>query len=117
MKNVFHLNTNIPQNLRSHNELYSRNPKTAKYGTETISYLAPKIWSLVPNAIKSSKLLDVFKSKIRQWEPDCPCRLCKTYLQYVGFMLVSCWLQLDVFNPFRTNAPVIFCVFRILQLM
>ena len=69
MKNVFHFNTNIPYNLRSRSELYSRNPKTVKYGTETISYLAPKIWSLVPNAIKSSKSLDVFKSKIRQWEP------------------------------------------------
>ena len=52
MKNVFHLNTNIPYNLRSSCELYSRNPKTVKYGTEAISYLAPKIWSLVPNAIK-----------------------------------------------------------------
>ena len=77
MKNVFHFNTNIPYNLRSRSELYSRNPKTVKYGTETISYLAPKIWPLVPNAIKSSKSLDVFKSKIRQWEPDCPCCLCK----------------------------------------
>ena len=86
MKNVFHFNTNISYNLRSRNELYSRNPKTVKYGTETISYLAPKIWSLVPNAIKSSKSLDVFKSKIRQWEPDCPCRLCKNYLQHVGFI-------------------------------
>ena len=46
---------------------------------QTISYLAPKIWSLIPNAIKSSESLDVFKSKIRQWEPDCPCRLCKNY--------------------------------------
>ena len=26
-----------------------------KYGADTISYLAPKTWSLVPNAIKSSK--------------------------------------------------------------
>ena len=86
MKNVFHFNINIPYNLRSRNELYCRNPKTKKYGTETISYLAPKIWSLVPNAIKSSKLLVVFKSKIRQWEPDCPCRLCKNYLQHVGFI-------------------------------
>ena len=77
MKNVFHLNTNIP---------YSRNPKTVKYGTETISYLAPKIWSLVTNAIKSSKSLDVFKSKIRQWEPDCSFHLCKNYLQHVGFI-------------------------------
>ena len=65
MKNVFHLNTDIPYMLRSRSELYSRNPKTVKYGAETISYLAPKIWSLVPNAIKISKSLDVFKSKIR----------------------------------------------------
>ena len=86
MKNVFQFNTNIPYNLRSRSELYSRNPKTVKYGTETISYLAPKIWSLVPNAIKSSKSLDAFKFKIRQWEPDCPCRLCKNYLQHVGFI-------------------------------
>ena len=37
MKNVFHFNTNIPYNLRSRSELYSRNPKAVKYGTETIS--------------------------------------------------------------------------------
>ena len=86
VKNVFHFNTNIPYNLRSCSELYSRNPKTLKDGTETIWYLAPKIWSLVLNAIKSSKSLDVFKFKIRQWELDCPCRLCKNYLQHVGFI-------------------------------
>ena len=56
----------LTYNLRSRSEVYSRNLDTMKYGTETMSYLAPKIWSLVPNAIKSSKSLDVFKSKIRQ---------------------------------------------------
>ena len=86
MKNVFHFNTNISYNLSSRSELYSRNPKTMKYRTETTSFLAPKIWSLVPNAIKSSKSLHVFKFKIRQWEPDFPCRLCKNYLQHVGFI-------------------------------
>ena len=40
MKNVFHLNTNFPYNLRLCSERYCRNPKTIKYGTETISYLA-----------------------------------------------------------------------------
>ena len=45
IKNVFHLNTNIPYNLRSRSECYSRNRKTVKYRTETISYLTPKIWS------------------------------------------------------------------------
>ena len=44
-----------------------------------MSYLAPKIWSLVPGGIKSSKSLDAFESKIRQWKPDCSCRLRKTY--------------------------------------
>ena len=69
VKNIFHFKTDIPYNLRSSNDLYSRNPKTVKYGTEATSYLAPKIWSLVSNAIKSSKSLDVFKSKKRQWGP------------------------------------------------
>ena len=85
MKNVFHLNTNILYSLSSRSELYSKNP-TVKYGTETTSYLAPKIWSLVSNATKSSKSLDVFKSKKRQWGPDYSCRLCKNYLQHIGFI-------------------------------
>ena len=59
MKNVFHLNTNIPYNLRPCSELYSRNPKTVKHGTETKSYLAAKIWSLVPHTRKSRKSLYV----------------------------------------------------------
>ena len=54
MKNISQVITNNPYSLRSSNELYCRNPKTVKYGTETISYLAPKIWSLVPEIIKSS---------------------------------------------------------------
>ena len=34
-------------------------------------------------------MLDVFKSKIRQQEPDCPCRLHKNYLQHVNFIQFS----------------------------
>ena len=68
MTNAFHLNTNTPYNLKSRGELYCSNPKTVNYGTETISYLVPKIWYFVPEGIKSSKSLDAFKSKIRQWK-------------------------------------------------
>ena len=50
----------------SRSKLYCRNPKTLKCGTEAISYLAPKIQSFVPEAIKSNNSLDAFKSKIRQ---------------------------------------------------
>ena len=69
---VFQFNINNPYSLRSHNEIYCGNPKIAKYGTVKImSCLASKIWSLVPEIIKSSKTLN----KIGKWKPDCPCRL------------------------------------------
>ena len=86
MKNVFHLNTNIPYNFRSRSELYCRYLKTVKYETETISFLALEIWSLVSEAIKSTKSLDGFKSKLTQWKPDCSCCLCKSYLQLAVFI-------------------------------
>ena len=35
IKNVFHFDTSIQYNLRSHSEVCSRNPKTVKYGTES----------------------------------------------------------------------------------
>jgi len=69
------------------NTLISRNVKTVYYGTESISYLAPKIWELIPIDIKNSKSLNSFKSKIKLWIPyDCPCRICKIYVQNLGFI-------------------------------
>ena len=53
VKNVFHLYTNISYSLRLRSELYCSNPERVKFGTETISHLARKIWSLVPEAIKT----------------------------------------------------------------
>ena len=63
LKSIFQVNTNSAYSLRLRNDLYCRNPKTVKYGTETISYLAQKIRSLVRDMIKSSKTLGIFKSK------------------------------------------------------
>ena len=40
-------------NLRTRQELYSRKPKNVRYGTESISFLAPKVWATVPQNIKS----------------------------------------------------------------
>ena len=86
MNSVFNLKENNRYSLRNVYELYSRNPRTVKYGTETISYLAPKVWSIVPQPIKESTSIPSFKTKIRKWKPHCPCRLCKRYLQHVGFV-------------------------------
>ena len=85
LNNVFHKNISNSYDLRNHKELYSRNPKTVRYGTETVSYIAPKIWSKVPETIKMSSSLESFKTKIRKWKPECDCRLCTTYFCYAGF--------------------------------
>ena len=51
LNNVFHENISNSYDLRNHKELYSRHPKTVKYGTETVSYMAPKIWSKFPETV------------------------------------------------------------------
>ena len=63
LSEVFKVNEIIPDDLRMRNELYARNPKTVRYGTETISFLSPKIWSLIPQNIKDSSSLPCFKKK------------------------------------------------------
>ena len=88
LNNVFHENMSNSDDIRNHEELYSRNPKTVRYGTETVLYIAPKIWSKVPEAIKMSSCLEPFKSKIQKWKPECDCRLCTKYMHHVGFVNV-----------------------------
>ena len=85
MNEVFHVKSPVPYNLRDKNELYSRNPKTVACGTESVWFMAPKIWSIVLQELKNSPSLYSFKKDIRKWKPNCPCWLCKTYLQHVGF--------------------------------
>ena len=65
----------------------SRNVHTVNFGTETISSIGPKIWHIIPTAIKNAATLNEFKRTLKQWKPDLwPCRLCKTYIAGVGFV-------------------------------
>ena len=38
-------------NLRNNHTFKKYNSKTVRYGTETLSFMGPKIWSLVPSTI------------------------------------------------------------------
>ena len=77
----------IPYNLRSMNPFVSANVNTVYNGTETISFRGPKTWALVPDEIKNATSLSEFKRKIKKWDPKgCTCRLCKTYIQNIGFI-------------------------------
>ena len=63
LNEVFKVNETMPYDLRMLNELYARNPKAVRYGTETISFLSPKIWYLILQNIKDSGSLPCFKKK------------------------------------------------------
>ena len=72
--------------LRGNNFL-ERRIKSVRYGNESISSLTQKIWEILPNEIKDSDTLQIFKAKIKKWVPvECPYRLCKIYLPEVGFI-------------------------------
>ena len=64
MSEIFALK-NTGYNLRGGNKLNSNNIKSVNNSTETISYLAPKIWEQVPDKIKNSSSLNIFKLKIK----------------------------------------------------
>ena len=73
--------------LCGNNFLERRRVKSVRYGTESISSLAPKIWKILHNEIKDSNTLQIFKVKIKKWVPvECPYRLCKIYLPQVGLI-------------------------------
>ena len=79
---------NVPYNLRQDVSFRSYNVKTVLYGTETLSYLGPKIWNLVPSDIRDCATEPIFRQKIKKWKLDtCPCRLCKVCIPNLGFMV------------------------------
>ena len=72
---------------RNAETLNRSNVNSVKYGTETITSLGAKIWKILLNDYKELRSLSKSKSTIKNWETDkCPCRLCKTYIQRVGFI-------------------------------
>ena len=79
-----------PYNLRNGLICGSCKIKTVRYGTETITYLGRKIWSIIPDEIRESASLETFHQKIKLWKPDsCPCRISKKYIANIGFVNIS----------------------------
>ena len=86
MNDIFQ-SRNCSYNIRNISEFKSNCVKTVHYGTESLSFLGPKLWTLLPQEYKDIDNLTDFKCKIKSWVPkNCPCRLCKTYIQNIGFV-------------------------------
>ena len=84
---IFTQRINNHYNLRHINHFETPFVRTVYNGTESVSYLGPKIWDIVPEEYKTLNSLNSFKESIKNWVPlNCPCRLCKTYVHGVGFI-------------------------------
>ena len=74
-------------NLRTDLSFTTNNVRPMNYGQKSVTYLAPRIWNLVPVDIKESETVVIFKRKIKSWVPDMyPCRLCQRYIPNLGLM-------------------------------
>ena len=82
MNKIFDYSKNYAYKLRCDNCLSRSNIHSTHFGIESIANIAAKIWNKMPNEIKETCSLTIFKSKIKKWVPEgCPCRLCKTYVE------------------------------------
>ena len=88
MKAIF-LQISTSYNVRVNNRLDLLRVKTGSYGIQSAAFLGISLGHAVPNEIKNSRSISIFKNfiKYRQGEGKCPCRLCKQYLAQVGFCL------------------------------
>ena len=67
-----------PYNIRNIRLSCSENPRSVRFGENTIAFCASQLWQKVPKAIKNSLSLDIFKAKLKLWSSDdCPCKLRK----------------------------------------
>ena len=61
--------------------------RTVYHGSESITFLGPKIWNILPERLENTNSVEAFKLQIKKWKPEnCSCRLCKVYVQNVGFV-------------------------------
>ena len=90
LNDIFQLSSYEGPKLRNKEVFIKPSISTVHYGENSLKYLGPKIWSLVPIEIKDIDTLEGFKIGIKKWVPkSCPCKLCKTYVQGLGFVNIT----------------------------
>ena len=73
-------------NLQNQKDFLIPQVESVNYDLESIGLLGQKLGESLSNDLKNNELVDSFKTTIKKWKPEsCPCRLCKTYLQNIGY--------------------------------
>ena len=87
MQEIFTIKEQGEYNLRNQEDFVVPHVKSVNFGFESIRYIGPIIWESLPHDLKNKATIDSFKTAIKKWKLDsCSCRLCKTYLQNIGYL-------------------------------
>ena len=87
VNDIFKRKDNSRYNVRQISEFSRPLVKSVYHGSESLSFLRPKIWDMLPDDYKDIDNLNIFKNKIKKWKPEnCPCRLCKVYINSISFV-------------------------------
>ena len=70
MNNIFKSRMENPYNLRHVSDFSRPMVKSVYRGTESISYLGPKLWGILPEKLQSIEDLENFEKEIKTWKPD-----------------------------------------------
>ena len=86
MSDTFKLRENT-YNLRNFHKFESQNPRTKKFGLDSIVYRASQLWKNVPAEIRNSTSLPMLRKKIKKVPLiSCSCNCCRKYIHHVGFI-------------------------------
>ena len=86
MNDLFNIKREPCYNLTNHDNFHIPSVNKVVNGIESISFLEPKTWNLLPSDLKRIDDLENFKKSVTKWKVEnCPCRLYKVYLQNIGF--------------------------------
>ena len=76
--------------LRSQTEFSVPHVNNVNHGQETLRFIGPKIWALIPDSLKETSSLTIFKNKIKKWVPkECPLQIMQT---------LCIWIRLCLYN-------------------
>ena len=86
----FFVRNNHNYNLRSRSELTISSINTVFKVQNSSSYFGSEIWNSIPAKLREIDSFQVFKSEMKAWQPtNCPCRLCKNYIENLGFINIA----------------------------
>ena len=80
MQEILHFKSVSDPNRSSRNpyDLHHHRPNQVAIGKHSLRSLGPKVWNSLPNKIKSSETVNIFKRLIKQWSGiQCNCNVCK----------------------------------------